>query len=313
MRPFPPLVAASLASLVLAAPAPAAAASKGAWWETRTEVPGFPGAPAHVEVEKECLPPDLDALPQTDADDDCKISGLKRSGAKTTWKMECEGGHRGEGELVRSGDTFTVKTVVRGPMGEVRFTTRGKKLGGTCDPDEEDARAEALEQYERQGLHGEAEICARAVEGIEPGPFLGPPVICKDPGQKAALCKAAGADEVVRALLEPDNAPQRAQLAKLCGLDAERHRARLCADAAKLARDGDAFFFAESCRKEADPVAKRECAGRAYTAVPKKYRDFCAAWAGVVAQQEGGGAEEGEDADEEAPPPPRKRKASRDR
>jgi hypothetical protein len=308
MRPLPHLVAASLASLALAAPVSAGAGPKGVWWETRTEAAGFPGGTPQLEVEKECIPPDFDAPPPSKEDDDCKITGLRRSGRTTTWKMACPEGIRGEGELVRSGDTFTITTVLHAPTGDVRFTTRGKKLGGACDPDEEDRREEALDAYAQQGVHGVEEICARAVEGLDPGPFLGPPVLCKDAGQRAALCKAAGDADVIRALLEPEREPQRAQMAKLCGLDVEKHRARLCADAAKLARDGDGTFLAQSCPAEGQALAKRECAGRSYTTTPRKYREFCSAWAATLAQEE-----EAEDGEEAPPPPPRKRKASRDR
>jgi hypothetical protein len=267
------VVAATLLAALPAAAGPSKAA--GSWWEVTFEAKGTGQAKRQPpQIEKQCLPVEFTIPPAKDGD--CELSDVKRSGGRVTWKMVCQD-VRGEGELVRSGDTFTVNAVYRGPQGEVRWVSHGKKLGGSCDPDEKDRTEAALAAYEKRGLHGEDQICGNAVEELDPTPFTGDAVICKDPQMKADFCESAQSMDGLRQLLEPGKDAQRKAALAFCGEDEAKLRGRHCASAMKLASDQDAIFAVAAC-PEAAPLAKKECKDRDYTYAAKPYKNFCAAW-----------------------------------
>jgi hypothetical protein len=117
--------------------------------------------------------------------------------------------------------------------------------------------------------------------------FTGPDAVCKDPADRAALCRRAATPEGVSALsAQPATATQ--GLASLCGkdlatlkdeacVDAGRHEAeRRCADGS----DKLLSFIGQSCPAQTQVVAQRECAGRTYTDLTTCYRSFCTTYAG---------------------------------
>jgi hypothetical protein len=268
-------------TVALAAASIAAAAPKeaGTWWEVTSEskFPKGMGTPQPPRVEKECEPEKLaDEPPMNDGD--CKVSGMKRSGKTTRWKMVCDG-MQGEGELTVSGDTFTGSLVFHTPQGDVRHTSRGKKLGGSCDPDEKDRMKAALEKYEKRGLHGEDQICGAAAQDLDPAPFTGDAVICKDPQFKTDLCDGVRSREGLLTLSEPGKDAQRKAAAAFCGEDEGKLRAKHCAGAMKLKADQDVVFAVAVC-PEAAALAKKECPAGDYTRAKEQYRVFCSAWEG---------------------------------
>jgi hypothetical protein len=268
------------AAVALAAASTAAAAPKaGTWWEVTQETKFPKGAqqkPPPPQVEKECLPVKIDVPPTGNAD--CQVSGLKRSGKTTSFKMVCQG-TPAEAEITESGDTFTSSAVFHFPQGETRFTSRGKKLGGACDPDEADRKQAALEAYEKRGLHGEDQICGAAVQELDPAPFTGDAVICKDPQFKLDLCESVQSREGLLTLSEPGRDAQRKAAVAFCGEDEGKLRAKHCAGAMKLKSDQDVVFAVAVC-PEAAALAKRECPAGDYTRAKEQYRIFCAGWEG---------------------------------
>jgi hypothetical protein len=281
---------AAAASLLAASTAGAAPKEQGTWWEVTHETKFPKGAqqrPPPPQVEKECLPVKLDGAPPTNGD--CQVSGVKRSGKTTSWKMVCQGAPA-EGELTVSGDTFTSRVVFRGPQGDSVFTGRGKKLGGTCDPDEADRKEAALAAYEKRGLHGEEQICGTAVQELDPAPFTGDAVICKDPQMKLDFCESARSREGLLTLSERGRDAQRKTALAFCGEDEAKLRAKHCSGAMKLKDDQDVVFAVAIC-PEAAALAKKECPAGDYTRAKGQYRVFCAGWEGRQADlQEAAGA-----------------------
>lgn len=277
-------VRSTVATLLLAAGATAAAApakEPGTWWqitaESRTK-----GGPA-PQIEKECLPANLGATTPM-KDSDCQVSGMKRSGSRTTWKMICQG-VSGEGELLLSGDTFTMNVTYRTPQGEALWVSRGKKLGGSCDPAEKDRLEAALAAYRQRGLHGEEQICGTAIQELDPAPFASDALICKDPQMKTDFCEAVRSRDGLLMLSEAGRDARRKAATAFCGEDEAKLRTRHCGDAMKLKDDQDAVFAAAVC-PEAAVLAKKECKGDDYTRAAKKFQEFCAAWQNRQAEQE---------------------------
>jgi hypothetical protein len=120
-------------SLFLPVPAPAAEMMKPGLWEITTsmEMPGMPyQAPPQTmrhcytaqEVKEEPVP----------KDNNCKITDLKSSGNKVSWKLECKGemAGKGEGEMVYLGDSaYEGKTKMQTQGMTMTSKYKGKRLG----------------------------------------------------------------------------------------------------------------------------------------------------------------------------------------
>ena len=120
-------------SLLLPSGAPAADLMKPGLWEITTsmEMPGMPfqSPPQTVrhcytaqEVRDEPVP----------KDDNCRLTDLKSSGGKVTWKLECKGEMtgKGEGEIVYRGDSaYEGKTSMQVEGMTMTTSYRGKRLG----------------------------------------------------------------------------------------------------------------------------------------------------------------------------------------
>lgn len=289
-------VPAALLALVLAAPA--AAAEKGVWWEMTSEMEmvGMPfKMPATTlkvcQAEGEWKKP-----PEGKKDENCQVKDMKTSGNTMTWRMVCTGKEKmeGEGEMTRSGDTFTGRTHVKMDQGEMTIKMHGKKVGGACDPEEQKKKAEAqVEKYQAQAKDMEARSaavavkqCDDAIEQMQGNAVAGGYVFCKDPAKKKAFCDrlrthAGFSKAMEQAPMEKStggNMPGPVAASKACGLELEAVKKDLCVEAGKKEL---LAFLAPFCPAEAKLIAKRECAGRDYTALSgSKYRNFCARVAG---------------------------------
>jgi hypothetical protein len=136
---------ASLVTLaaLLAAPAsaatPAPAPATGVYWEQSIEVQalGFavPGPASRVCLAKGKweVPPALgDAVYES-----CRVTDLKRAGARMTWKLRCEDGTTGAGEMTFGPDAYQGSMTVHTSGQDVRTAFKGRKVGGDCDVVEE--------------------------------------------------------------------------------------------------------------------------------------------------------------------------------
>lgn len=107
----------------------AAAGMKAGLWEitTTTEMPGMPFTPPPTTMTHcytaEDVKDQQSVVPQQDGN--CKITDLRSSGNKVTWKMVCSGEQKGKGsgEITYSGNTAY--------QGKMKFETEGMTMNST--------------------------------------------------------------------------------------------------------------------------------------------------------------------------------------
>lgn len=307
---------APLAGLLLLA-APAAAAEKGTWWEMTTEMEmvGMPFAMPPTTL-KLCQPDgDWRRPPEGKQENDCEMKDVRTSGNTMKWRMVCTGEEpmEGDGEMTRTADTFTGRTRIKARQGEMNMKMRGRKVGGACDPEELQRKTKAqIERFKAQAQASQAQSdamqarqCEEATREMHPMAIIGTYPVCQEPSRKAAFCArartAAGFPKLMaQADLEKSSrgaVPGPKAIAKACDLDLAAVQQELCIEAA---RKEDLAFLGPWCPAEAKAIAKRECAGRDYTALQgSRYRDFCARLAGDALEARG---------DEEAAPGKKKKK-----
>lgn len=283
---------APLLGLLLLA-APAAAAERGTWWEMTSEMEmvGMPFAMPPTTV-KVCQPDgDWQKPPQDKQEGNCQVKDLKRSGETMRWKMVCTGKEamEGDGELTRSGDTFSGRTRIKSAHGDMTVKMRGKKLGGACDPEEQKRAAEAqgerikgqIKVAEGQRAAAVAKACDDAIENMQASAVAGQMPSCQDPAKRQAFCARVRTEDGLVKLMNQAEAervtkgmmPGPVAAAKACRLDLGEVKRSLCPGAVQREKF---TFLAVNCPAEAKVLARRECAGRDYTALAgSKYRDFC--------------------------------------
>jgi len=108
-------------------------------WEITTsmDMPGMPFQPAPTKVTrcytKEDLKDDSKVIPKQEGD--CKITDMKHTGNKVSWKMVCTGKSKGKGhgEIVYKGDTAYDGTM-KFEMEKMEVTSRYKaRRIGACN------------------------------------------------------------------------------------------------------------------------------------------------------------------------------------
>jgi hypothetical protein len=259
----------------------------GVYWEQTMEM-RMSGHSMPPQTSRMCLPrkQDWKRPPQAeDAQEDCELRDLKRSGQKMSWKMVCANGMTGEGEMTWTGDAYAGTTTMQSQMGAMSMHVKGRKVGGDCDANE--SRRDAA-RVQRQGEELQARAdeqmraaCDQAVRDMDVATIATLPQ-CKD--RAAALCARLETREGFAAVQDAGEHTRR-EAEKLCRKDLASVAAKLCPAAAKDhakggGKAGEALLFvAASCPAEARPIAQRECAGRSYTDMEGALRDFCVTYA----------------------------------
>jgi hypothetical protein len=286
-------------ALLLLAPALARAADAdiprepGVYWEQSIEMQ-MAGFSMPAQTSKVCISKKGMEEPPRSAKDNqkCQMTDVKRSGQRMTWKMKCEDGTTGEGDITSGPDAFDGKMTMRTQGQEMNMKMKGKKVGGDCDANElkrqvagmqkqvETAQADAA----RKAALDEARRCEEAVDDMKVGmfvpPYPGVPVSCKDPSK---LCARLDTREGLLALRQKGGKGAREKAEKLCKKDVGAAIDKHCAAASKeqekkLGGPSTEFVFAY-CPDLAKALAKKECAGRSFTGLPPAQRDFCTRWA----------------------------------
>jgi len=281
---------AAFAPAALAAPPPT---EPGVYWEQTVEMQmkGFSMPPQTMKV---CMPKGTwDRPPEPgDGDDNCRMTDVRKSGSRFTWKVKCKDGTTGSGDMRFGGDRFEGTTTMNTGGQTVHMSMKGRRLGGECDANEGEREAEEMrgqmEAQQAQQAEVQAQACANAVEEMEVSSFTpmapGAPVLC--PRESGAFCKRLGTRGglvTFRRNSGFEGARQRAE--QLCRVRLADVEKRLCAESAreqsrdrKLSGDAVEFIFA-SCPDQAQAIARSECAGRSYTGMPDAQRDFCTQYA----------------------------------
>ncbi|MEQ1629277.1 MAG: DUF3617 family protein [Gallionella sp.] len=274
-----------LAALCLSSVAQAAGNDELWAVTTKMEMEGMPfampGQTSNVCIEKGKQNDPNRAVP-ADKDQNCKMSDVKVSGNKSSWKMKCTGKEpmTGSGEMTSGNGSYTGKMQMHSADGDMNMRYDGKRIG-TCDYATENPSAKANAMIaEHQALSEQERIkeCRKAVDDNSYGHFLKPDCSwAKDP-QSKKLCAAMACPDMRPQMCErlskklsasdddylyvADHKEAR-KLALECGLPFEKATRAYCK------RQVDAKDYqkvAEYCDKEAKPLFDKHCAGRDYTA-----------------------------------------------
>jgi hypothetical protein len=285
---------ASLALLLLAPAAPARAADAdvpkepGVYWEQTVEMQ-MPGFAMPAQTQKVCLPKKgLEEPPRSDRDNGkCQMTDVKRSGSRMTWKIKCEDGSSGEGDITSGPETFDGKMTMRTQGTEMQMKMKGKKVGGDCDANEMRRKVAGMQKQaataQAESARNQAKMCDEAAEKMNlmmfVTPYPGVPVACKDPSK---LCASLDTREGLLSLKQNGGKGGREKAEKLCKKDLDAVIEKHCAAATKeqekkLGGASTEFVFAY-CPELSRALAKKECAGRRFTALPPAQRDFCTRW-----------------------------------
>jgi hypothetical protein len=311
---FAPLAA--VASLSLAA-APVARAAElkdpkdippepGVYWEQQVELQ-MEGMPFAIPPQKSkvCLPTKgTDEQPPASGDkkQKCKVTDMKKSGTRMTWKMKCEDGSDGEGDITWEKDSYKGTMVMRTQGREMNMKMAGKKVGGDCDAAEVKRQVATMKKQvddaKQDAAKQQAEQCEDAAASAKLPLFVSPmamiPVQCKDPAKLCANLDTKKGLVLLKSNGQYPDAREKAE--KLCKKGFDPFIERTCTaaenDHAKgKAWDADTFpFVAAYCPALVKSLSKKECSGRSFTSMPPEQRDFCVSLtAGKLASGEDSG------------------------
>jgi hypothetical protein len=303
---FAPLAALAL-SLAPAARAADIPPEPGVYWETSAEMQ-MTGMPFAIPPQKSkvCLPKkgtDEQPPAQGGKDQKCKITDMKKSGSRMTWKMKCEDGSSGEGDITWAKDSYTGTMVMRQKGHDMNVKMSGKKLGGDCDAAEVKRQVAGMKQQiddqQKDAARQLAEQCEEASDTMKLSMFEPPmerfPAQCKDTSKLCANLPTRKGLLLLKTRGQPADARERAE--KLCKKDLEPVVEKFCSSAEKEHAQGKTWdadtleFVFGYCQALAKALSKKECAGRKYTAMPPAQRDFCVGLAmGRIATDEDAGA-----------------------
>lgn len=243
-----------------------------------------------------CKPADDNAVPMK-TDDNCQVYDVKRSGNTQSFKMRCTGEEAMEGSAeitYVSPERYQGKMLMNMRGETMTMAYEGQKLPGTCDAgamkrEVERMQADAQRQ-QSQYENAMAETCRKSAAEASPLMLTGQ---CKDPADVKTFCSNARTHDHFAGFAKADRqaSPEAnfpgsrplAEAAKLCGFQVEVERKRLC-DSAEA--NGKLTFIASECPAQAQALAQTHCAGRSYTTIGERYRNFCAEFASNQQQEQ---------------------------
>lgn len=235
----------------------------GETWDVTTRNVEGAGAGAVPEVVMTvCIPPGgKDPQQFMQQNDDCKMTDLKTSGKKTSWKMRCGSGDNemnGTGEVTYSGNSFQGTTKLSGKSeGEpvsMKMSYQGKRVGAACDTDAPpvikgmESLGEIMGLAKSQMQAAVAEQCEVAnnkpIDLISPR-FFGPNAAC--PGKEKLACKAiaktVAKDPAAYAKLVKYEETSELGIAKTCNIDMAAAAKNIC----PKVNENNYHDFEESC------------------------------------------------------------------
>lgn len=250
----------------------------GEWWEvsSKMEMPGMPFA-MPATTSKICIPKGGANDPrQSMQDKECKMTDVKFSGNKTSWKVTCN--HNGEvmngtGDITSTPDSYNGKMHLSGVSGgeKINMTTtyQGKRVGPACESSQPPPEvAEAQKQID-QSCETDKKSAVELINIAEL--FLAKNPMCR--GKSKVVCGAIRKEvsndaDAYSALVMHDKqaAGGTVSIAKACGLDMAATTRSIC----KNINGKNYKTLTPHCPAEAKEyrvaMRKKECEGRSYTA-----------------------------------------------
>jgi hypothetical protein len=264
--------------------APLAQAAAGETWEvtTKSEMAGMPYAmPETTMIVCQPKSGEPDPKQMMERDGNCKVSDVKHSGSKTTWKMRCDGDGQkmsGSGEITHSKSSYQGTSRMSGTADGEKFdmtaSYRGKRIGNSCDTSAavvvggkgvEDMN-EMMGMAKAQMAAGMAEQCEVArydAEQLMSSQFFGPHAMCAK-NQKYA-CKVISKDaakktDVYLALVKHDDTSD-TSIAKACKINMKSLTQSIC----KKVDENNYEDLEDACPKEHSKISAMRASGRSYT------------------------------------------------
>ncbi|MDD2929290.1 MAG: DUF3617 family protein [Sideroxydans sp.] len=267
---------------------PLAHAAAGETWEvtSKTEMAGMPYAMPETTMTV-CQPkggaPDPQQMMQDDSN--CKVTNVKHSGSKTTWKVRCDGNGQkmsGGGEITHSKNSYQgsmqMSGTADGEKVDMNASYHGKRIGQTCDTSApvvvsgkgmenmNDMMGMAKAQM-AAGMAEQCEVGRYEAEQLMTNTFFGPDAMCAK-NQKYA-CKVINKEvmkktEVYLALVKHDDTSD-ISIAQACKIDMKAATKAIC----KKVDDSNYQELEEACPTESAKVAATMESGRSYTSTSR--------------------------------------------
>jgi hypothetical protein len=260
-------------------------------WEITNKME-MAGMSMPAQTTKMCKPKgdrDPTKMGEKDKNSDCKMTDVKQSGNRSTWKIVCTKPEpmTGTGDVTYSGDKYDGTIKMSGKMDGQAFdmtqVISGKKVGN-CTYEDPSKKVEQVQAQSQAMLDKE---CDKQIDELQPLMVFGgegmpeSSLFCKH--RKADFCSKAtklsqqmrdeaGFEQVARKHRNWRDA------VKACGTDPNTVSAPACKSAVDKKHLG---FVAEHCPVEGKALAQKHCAGMDYTAImSSEYREVCQKYAG---------------------------------
>jgi hypothetical protein len=290
---------AALCAAVAITPLAHAKGSDELWEMTfKMEMEGMPmSMPA--QTSKVCMEAGKAESAVPKGDSDCRMSNVKHSGSKTSFRMDCTQPEKmtGTGEITRTRDRMSGTISLKGDETNMKQTFSGRRVGSCDAKTHTQAQFKEMKAQQMNPVAAQyRQACAEGVEKLDPTifdekPFMAEGMSEQDKAEirdmvscdkvKPKFCaKAKEAGSTMRTA--KGNARARAKYAKLeqalrlCRVDIAPIQAAACKDGV---RSRDWQFVSDQCPAEAKDVAAANCVGRDYTEVmsktPEEFRNLC--------------------------------------
>jgi len=287
LRLAAPLVPLTLL-LASTVPSPVRAATvPGDEWEVTTKM-SMEGMPMQMpaRTQKICRAKDRawDEPPMDkQSQERCKVSDWNVSGNHATWKVTCEGGMSGTGDMTFTPDSYTGTMKVTMDQGSMKMDMTGKRTGKDCDAEEmkrtvEHAKKQADDAQKAQA-DAMAAMCRDAAATGNYRMLLGPTALpqCKDPQYKPPFCAFTKGYKGYDNLLAANDPKVMSDVMSYCGTSGDAILKDLCS---RATAEKEYRFLAGRCPAEAKALAQKECSGRQFTgAPPSSVQGFCVMYA----------------------------------
>lgn len=265
-----------------------AQAAAGETWEvtTQSEMAGMPYEMPETTMTV-CQPkggaPDPQQMMQDDSN--CKVSDVKTSGNKVTWKVRCDGNGQkmsGGGEITHGKSSYKgtmhMSGTADGEKVDMKASYSGKRIGQACDTSAPVVMGgKGMEHMNDMMGMAKAQMAAGMAEQCEVGryeaaqlmtsTFFGPDAMCAK-NQKYA-CKVISKDvvkkpDVYLALVKHDDTSD-ISIADACKINMKTATKAIC----KKVDDSNYQDLEEACPTESAKVAATMESGRSYTSSPR--------------------------------------------
>jgi hypothetical protein len=239
------------------------------------------------QTSTQCIAKSQTAVAPSPQDKNCKSNIVSQTGNTVEMTMACTGkdAMQGTGKFTTTGDSMSGQMQMTSSAGSMQMVYSGTRTGKACDAKALDKQVAAVMA---QGTAAKEKMCGDAARDLTPELVFGKGAVCAEPKYRTAFCGNVKGEAAYTKLHgyetgrtvgiqgQPSVVPE---IEGACGFKMVTMGEQLCAGAEQRK---SWTFLAGSCPVQAQTIAKRECAGRSFTARtanPSPYDAFCSAYA----------------------------------